>query len=103
EDVLPIRRPVAEPAEELEHLGMEVGDAERERRGLTFLEQLLIELLPHLVYELLDAGGMDAAVLHEAFEGDAGDLAADRVEAGGGERLGGVVEHEGGAGRGVEG
>src|ERR1043165_5244633 len=73
---------------------MDVGDAEGERGGLAFLEQLLIDLLPHLLDELLDAGGVNAAVLHEALERDARDLAADRVEAGEDDRLGRVVDDE---------
>src|SRR5258706_1430927 len=77
---------------------MDIGDAERERRGLPFLEQLLIELLAHFLDQLFDAGRMDATVLHEPFERDAGDLAPDRIEAGEDGRFGRVVENEVGAG-----
>ena len=102
EHVLPVGRAVTKPAEELEDLGVDVGDAERERRGLPFLEQLLIELLTHLLDELLDAGGVDAAVLHEAFERDTRDLAADRIEAGEDDRLRRVVDDQVDAGRQLE-
>ena len=73
---------------------MDVGDAEREGSGFAFLEELLIELLPDLLDQLLDAGRMDAAVLHEALERDAGDLAADRIEAGEDDRFRRVVDDE---------
>src|SRR5205085_9383850 len=57
-------------------------------------EQLFVELLPHLLHQLLDAGGVDASVLHEALERDAGDLAADGIEAGEDDRFGRVVDDE---------
>ena len=94
EHVLSVRRAIAQTSEELEHLGMDVGDAERERRGLPFLEQLLIELLADLLDQLLDARRMDAAVLHQALERDARDLAADRIEAGEDDRFRRVVDDE---------
>src|SRR5256885_9207071 len=47
-----------------------------------------------LFRSLLDAGGMDAAVLHQALEGDPGDLAADRIEAGEDDRFRRVVDDE---------
>src|SRR5438067_5248648 len=94
EDVLAVRRAVAEPAEEFENLGVDIGDAEGESGGFAFLEELLIELLTHLLDELLDAGRMDAAVLHEALERDARDLAADRIESGEDDRFGRVVDDQ---------
>ena len=92
--VLTVRRAIAKSAEETKHLGMNIGDAEGERGRLPFLEELLIELLTHLLDQLLDARGMDAAILHESFERDAGDLAANRIEAGENDCLGGVVDDE---------
>jgi hypothetical protein len=102
EHVLPVRRAVAETSEELEDLGMEIGEADRERRRLPFLEQLLVELLANLLHQLLDAGRVDAAVLHEALERDAGDLAADGIEAGEDDRFRRVVDDEVDAGRQLE-
>ena len=46
---------------------------------------------------------MDAAVLHQALEGDAGDLAADGIESREDDGLGGVVDDEVDAGRELEG
>src|SRR5258708_35924109 len=73
---------------------MDIGDAERERRSLPFFEQLLIELLAHLLDQLFDAGRMDTAVLQEPFERNAGDLAADRIEARKDDRFRRVVDDE---------
>src|SRR5213078_1004569 len=87
-------RPITKPAEEPEHLGMNIGDAEREGGGLPFFEELLIELLAHLLDQLFDARRMNAAVLHEALERNAGDLAADRIEAGEDDRFRRVVDDE---------
>src|SRR5207237_10523863 len=94
EHLLSVRRAVAETAEQLEDLRMDVGDAERERRGFAFLEQLLIELLPHFLDELFNAGRMNASVLHEALERNARDLAADRIEAGEDDGFRRVVDDE---------
>src|SRR5581483_5224744 len=73
-----------------------------ERRSLPFFEQLLIELLANLLDELLDARRMNASILHEALERDAGDLAADRIEAGENDRFRRVVDDEIDAGRQLE-
>ena len=72
-------------------------------RFLGDLHELFVHLLGGLDDDFLDAGGMDAAILHETLEGDAGDLAADGVEAGEDDRLGGVVDDEVDAGRELEG
>src|SRR5205807_10151844 len=63
-------------------------------RGIAYFEQHLIELQTDLLDQLLDARRMDAAVLHETLERDAGDLAADRVEAGEDDRFRSVVDDE---------
>src|SRR5205807_5823482 len=73
---------------------MDVRNAEREGSGLAFFEQLLIELLSNLFDQLLNARRMDAAVLHEAFERNARDLAPDRIEAGEDDRFRRVVDDQ---------
>src|ERR1041384_5766752 len=93
-DVLSVRRAIAQASEKLEDFGMNVGDAEGERGGFTFLEEFLIELLSHFVDKLFDARRMDAAVLHESLERDARDLAADWIEAGEDDRFRRVVDDE---------
>ena len=60
---------------------MEVVEARVEDGLLAGLLDLLGHIRLGLVEHLLDARGMDAAVLDEALERDAADLAADRVEA----------------------
>ena len=64
------------------------------RRRLPFLEQLLIELLPDFLDQLLDARRVNAPVLHQALERDACDLAADRIEAGEDHRFRRVIDDE---------
>ena len=68
-----------------------------------FLEDLLLELGLDLLDDLLDARRVDAAVDDQALEGDAGDLAAEGVEAGEDDRLGRVVDDQVDAGRRLEG
>ena len=103
EDALPVARAVLQPAEELHDLGVQVGDAELERRGLAGRLDVLPELLADLLDDLLDAGRVDAPVLDEALEGATRNLAADRVERGEEDRLGRVVDDDVDARRGLDG
>ena len=52
-------------------------------------------------HDFLDAGRMDAAVDHELVQGQAGDLAADRVEGGQHDGVRGVVHDDFHAGGGL--
>ena len=97
--VLPVARAVAEPAE---HRDDRLGDVRQVRflhRFLADLEQLLVHLLAGGGDDFLDAGGMDAAVLHEPFEADPRDLAAHGVEAAHDDHAGRVVDDHVHAGR----
>src|ERR1044071_2203181 len=102
EHVLSVRRAIAQTPEKLENLGIDVGEAEGECGGFAFLEQLLVKFLTNLLDQLFDARRMDAAVLHQAFEGDARDLAANRIEARENDGFGSVVDDEIDAGRELE-
>ncbi len=94
EDVLAVGGAVAEPAEELDQLGVHAGDAQLQQRRLPFLQDLLLELGLDLLDDLLDARRVDAAVDDQPFERDPGHLAAERVEAGEDDRLGRVVDDQ---------
>ena len=77
-------------------------DAHLQHGGFAGLTDLVADLLLGLLHHLLDAGGMDAAVHDQLFEGDPGDLPADRVEGGEDHGLGGIVDDEVHAGGGLE-
>ena len=100
--VLPVRRAVLEAAEELHELRMQPVNVELEARLLADLADLLEELFPRLLDDLLDAAGMNAAVLDELLEGEPGDLAPDRIETRENDRLGRVVDDHVDAGRVLE-
>ena len=80
EHVLAVGGPVLQAPEQLDELGVEVRDAELERRRLALLADLLPELRADLLDDLLDAGRVDAAVHDELLEREPGDLAPDRLE-----------------------
>jgi hypothetical protein len=98
ERVLPIRRPKLQAAEKLEEFGMEIGDADLERRRLTVGEELLLHLALDLGHELLDAAGVDAAVLNEVCQRLPCNLAPHRFETRQDHRARGVVDDQVNAG-----
>ena len=73
---------------------MQVVDAGIEGRLLAGLADSLVHELLRLLVELLDAGGMDAAVCDEVLERHARSLAAHRVEAREHDGLGRIVDDE---------
>ena len=54
--------------------------AQIDRRALTRLDDLILDLLTHLGNDLFDASRMDASVLHQLMQSQTGDLATYRVE-----------------------
>ena len=74
------------------HVGL-VGDL------FPFLAHDLLQLEARLGDDLLDAGGVDAPVLHQLVQRAAGDLAAHGIEGGDGDRLRRVVDDQVDAGR----
>jgi hypothetical protein len=70
---------------------------------LAGFEDGFVHFVGDLGDDLLDAGGMDPAVEDETLHGFAGDFAADGVEAGEDDGVGGVVDEDGDAGGGFEG
>jgi hypothetical protein len=94
EDVLRVGGAEFELAEELDELDRDADDA-------GFFEGLLAGFFDHAVDfglglgdDFLDAGGVDAAVGQELFEGDAGDLAAHGVEGRQHDGAGGFVDDD---------
>ena len=57
---------------------------------------------PWIFDHFLDAGRVDAPILDQLLQGQAGHLAADRVKAGDGDGLGGVVDDQVAAGEGLD-
>ena len=92
--VLPVRRPVAQPAHGEHELGVQVGDAHLEARVLPRRAAQPLHLLDAALVDLLDPGGVDPAVGQQLLQGEPGDLAADRVEAAEDDGLRGVVDDQ---------
>ena len=92
-----------QPAEELDDLRRQAGHAGVVGGRLAGLADDDVDLGPGLGDDLLDAAGVDAAVLDELGQGQAGDLAADRIEAADEHRLGRVVDDQVDAGGLLEG
>ena len=103
EHVLAVGGAVLEPPEHPDQLGVQVGDADLQAGVLAGPADLALDLLLGPVVGLLDAGRVDAAVGDQLLQGEAADLAPDRVEAGQQDRLGGVVDDQVDAGDRLEG
>ena len=103
EDVLAVAGAELEPAEQLDDLGRQGGDAGVVDGLLAGLAHHQIDLGAGLGHDLLDAARMDAAVRDQLGQGQPGDLAADRVEAADDHRLGRVVDDQVDAGGLLEG
>ena len=94
EYVLAVGSSVLQSAYQADKLVVEAVDVGLHNCALAFLADTLLDFLACLFDGLLNAGGVDAAVLNEPFKGDTRDLAANLVEA----RLGGVVDDKVNAG-----
>src|SRR4029453_299809 len=103
EYVLAVGGAVLEPSQHADQLGVQVGDADLEAGVLAGPAHLPLDLLLGPFVGLLDAGRMDAAVGDQLLQGEAADLAPDRVEAGQQDRPGGGVDDQVDAGARLEG
>ena len=81
-------------AQQLHQLGVEAMDVGLKHGPLALGADDSVHLPLGLLHHLLNAGGVDAPVQDELFQGQPGDLPAHRVEAGHGDGLGGVVDDE---------
>ena len=101
--VLAVAGAVFHAAQELDELGVEAVDVGLEHSPLALGLDGGVHLPLGLLHHLLNAGGVDAAVLDELFQRQPGDLPAHRVEAGHGDGLGGIVNDEVHPGEGLQG
>jgi hypothetical protein len=103
EDVLAVAGAVLQAPEHPHELDVEALDVGVQRRLLARLLDVALELGLRLVVRLLDPCRMDATVLQEPLEREAGDLAPDAVEPGQDHGVGRVVDDEVDAGEMLEG
>ena len=94
EHVLAVAGAVLEAPQQLDDLGRQAGHAGLVGGLLAGLLHDQVDLGARLGDDLLDPSGVDAPVLDELREGQAGDLAAHRVEAADDHRLGRVVDDQ---------
>ena len=94
QDVLAVAGPELEAAQELDDLRRQPRDADLVDGLLARLADDEVDLGARLGDDLLDAAGVDPAVLDELRQREPGDLAADRVEARDDDRLRGVVDDQ---------
>ncbi|MBQ5927826.1 MAG: hypothetical protein IIW96_01475, partial [Oscillibacter sp.] len=90
-------------AQQTDNFGMQTVDAGLESGSLALGLDDGIDFLLSLCHHLLDVGGMDTAVGNEFFQSQAGDLAADGLEAGDGNGLGGIIDDQVHTGEGLDG
>ena len=81
QDVLAVGRPVLQPSEQLDQLGVDVGDPDLGHGVLAGAPDLLLELAQGSLVDLLDPRGMDASVFDQLRQRHPRRLAADGVEA----------------------
>ena len=94
EHVLAVRGAVAEPAEQVGELGMQVGDGQVHERVLARLDAELLDLRLAPLVGLLDALRVDPPVQDQPLQGQPAHLPAYRVEAGQQHRLRRVVDDQ---------
>ena len=103
EHVLAVAGAVVLAAQQLDQLRVQAVDVGLKHGALALGLDGGVHLPLGLFHHLLDAGGVDAAVLDELFQGQPGDLPAHRVKAGDGDGLRGVVDDQIHAGHGLQG
>ena len=79
--VLTVARTIFHLTDHADKVGVQAVDTQVDSCALTSFHNLLLNLFAHLVDNLLDSGGVNAAVGHKLVKGQAGDFAAHRVEA----------------------
>src|SRR5690606_31958710 len=82
EQVLAVAGAVLHAPDEADQLGVQAVQVQVDDGAFAGLDDLFLHLGAGLVHHLFDASGVDASVLDEACERDAGHLAAYRIEAG---------------------
>ncbi len=103
QNVLAIGGAVLLAAQNLDELGVEVVHPRLVAGPLALLPDGTVHFLAGLLHHVLDAGGVDAAVHNELFQGQTGHLPADRVEGGHGDGLRRIVNDQIHPGDGLQG
>src|SRR5947209_6680692 len=103
EDVLAVRRPVAQLSEQRDELGMHVGQTDLDDRVLTSADAELLDLGLAALVDLFDPVRMDAAVENQPLQSQPAHFAEYRIEAGEQHRFRGVVDDQVDAGRRLKG
>ena len=101
--ILSIAGAVTQPTQQLDKLRMDSVNAGLDNGPFTLLLDGSVYLPAGLFDHFLNPGGMNPSVGNQPFQGDPGNLSADRVEAGQGDSLGGVVNNQINAGHGLDG
>ncbi len=101
EHVLAVAGAVTQPAEQGDHLGVHLGDADLDQRVFAGADALRLDGDLGPLVLLLDALRMDAPVEHQRFQGHPADFAAYRIEAGQQNGFRGVVDDDVDAGHGL--
>ena len=94
EQVLSVGRAVFHFADEPDQLGVQSVYAQIDCRPLAGLDDLFLDLLLHLGYDLFDTRRVDASVGHELVQREPGDFAANGIEARQDDRFGRVVDDD---------
>ena len=94
EDVLAVTGAVLQAADQVDQVHVHAVGADIEGCLLAGLADAHLQVLGDLLHHFLDPRRVDAAVGNELFQRQPGHLAADRVEAGEDDRLGGVVDDD---------
>ena len=101
--VLAVAGTVAHAAQQLDQIRVHAVHVGLQNGALAVLLDLVFNLTLRLLNRLLDSGRVDSAVLNQALQRNAGNLTLDRVVAGKGNRLRGVVDNQVDAGQRLQG
>ena len=102
EHVLTVAGAVAQSAQQLDKLGMDVVDTQLQYRVLALALDGRVDLTTRFFDRLFDPGGMNTSVRDQALQRDTRHLAAHRLKAGQRDRLGRVVDDQIDAGEGLD-
>src|SRR6476661_5822583 len=103
QQVLPVGGAEAHAAHHLNQLGVQAVNAEVDDGFLADFDDFLLDILARLSHNLLHAGRVNAAVLHQQMQRQTGNFAAHRVKARDDDGLGRVVHNDFHAGSGFQG
>src|SRR5690606_12456040 len=94
EYVLPVRRAVAQPSQQLHQFRVDLGDAHLDERVFGGAQAQLLDFATGGIEDLFDAVRVYPPVEHEPFQREPADLSPHRVETGEQDGFGCVVDDE---------